>query len=1542
MQLIVQILVVVQPPAAPPAPTPPAPAPTPTAPPPAPAPTAAAPAPRKPFKLIARIKANKDGDVDVAEIVGKADLTDLRALYNRLKAVEAGKDDVNAADIPFDIAADLAANKRAASVIFAPINQRASSALTKDEESVGTAAAALDDFFKGVTDLHQQARKYREARGEKEALEEIDSLIDATLVAAEVRGLAAMRTAAALRAGAATPLFGDVPEVRAITEALLDKGGFAPNLRRVVNKARGNVNPAAPIARVAYGDQGSVPLIIDTAATSQARALSRQVSSEVDKVISSKVKIAVNATPDQHAVLIRFMGEEQYYSPEAYEEILDRSVAEYAKIEQAARAEGLSGYALNKRLNQAKKDLGVALIERRAVEIPESVVGEDDDTIAAALAGGRPTWKPHEVNINTMYGDATGATPRDGFAFVRAPVPVLKAEALTPEAIPGIRTDLSGAEAIDTEAAFPRATTRRRGATIATRSLTEAIDQALHAPYLLDGGGPGVTRTILKYLSLPVIGDASAAPFVRNPPPLRPFLAPLANEVEQGIGDMVVLLRQAPNSDLIYRYLTGEPGLVTPFGVPVSSSGRINAAENARAMMTRIVDDFRAGGEGTPGGKVIAGVRRRSNESPVTAAELVGGAIDAARVARKEGRRFNAIQWLNTHFLLPEDPKGRPISREKMGEANDALSKAVADLVQARALRDAKASKQAEQISMQLAPDFMGDMRKIAFGQGDTVPGASAAIDIPLLEILTDPDPDFGDPDQIKGFVQRLIGIVKTTSLDDIALNRRAVNLVVHLTAYSQTTHGTIRLSRTGAAISPDQYSLISKAISGEYLEDAERAEAERLIRVFGLAERGDMERIDLTGEDIYVPRSAAAILAQAFSKAKPIEIAAFERGTSADIERAKLIGRAASTSIVRGNLFLYNKKMVQDTVDGFFRVLTMTNPSVTARYTARTAAGGIYGLIPGLAPAIQMARQQGTEVDVVGRLADGGQAAAAAIERFVRGLDDAGLAAHHARVEEMLKLGMQRPSVLSVWRGENVIIPTSIGQTTAREARDVAQQYGVLSSFDTSQRVEASLRDMFGMTMREAEANPSLAVSNLLRRYPRIPVETARQLAANALDVVQWSREVTSATMEQFSSMERLSLYVTLLEDGFDPVSAARSTSAILYNYGRTVHGNDRSLFVSLFLPFWAWRKNNNRAVLDLLFTNRGRVALMRARRAQAGIFAGAQSLIDAYTSDEYGIDTDQMTPEQREMYYGMVGALEREHGYPLPADKVAALRAIVSNRVGTKIPVGQDLFSVSGRPNTGATQLAAKFLRAGDSRNPMLVAPGIADERYVRYSRGRSQIRMLQQDLDTASPFQIAALIMQESETAAMIATAVNVMGLLGSVAGGVFNAGLSAAGVEAPIINIDETAFSPEDAERSPLAGQVIQTYQALAAKEADGKVRIPEWIGAMLPASLVTIRRDDVPLEKANEEGATVEGRYTYYVSAGTWAAVNILSQFALADVKREFEMAAQAYYIASKAGDRAAAATAFETMITLLGYPIRRGADERLGAERRDADAAARE
>jgi hypothetical protein len=276
----------------------------------------------------------------------------------------------------------------------------------------------------------------------------------------------------------------------------------------------------------------------------------------------------------------------------------------------------------------------------------------------------------------------------------------------------------------------------------------------------------------------------------------------------------------------------------------------------------------------------------------------------------------------------------------------------------------------------------MGDMRKIAFGQGDTVPGASAAIDIPLLEILTDPDPDFGDPDQIKGFVQRLIGIVKTTSLDDIALNRRAVNLVVHLTAYSQTTHGTIRLSRTGAAISPDQYSLISKAISGEYLEDAERAEAERLIRVFGLAERGDMERIDLTGEDIYVPRSAAAILAQAFSKAKPIEIAAFERGTSADIERAKLIGRAASTSIVRGNLFLYNKKMVQDTVDGFFRVLTMTNPSVTARYTARTAAGGIYGLIPGLAPAIQMARQQGTEVDVVGRLADGGQAAAAAIER--------------------------------------------------------------------------------------------------------------------------------------------------------------------------------------------------------------------------------------------------------------------------------------------------------------------------------------------------------------------------------------------------------------------------------------------------------------------------------------------------------------------------------------------------------------------------------
>lgn len=1528
-------------------------APPPAAPPAAPAPAAPTPstptaAPRKPYQLVARIGVNQDGDVDVAEIFGKADLTDLRALYNRLTSVGAGKGDVDAADVPFDIAGDLAANERAAKALFAPISARASSPPTSDEASVGKAIEALDAFFAGVSDLHAQARQYRAARGEKEALAEIDEVIDATLMAAEIRGLAAYRAAAALRAGAATPLYGDVPEVRAVTQAVIDRPGFATKLREVVNKAAGGVIPNAPIARVAYGEGSSVPLIVDTASTQRLRALSRPMSGEVDKTIAEKVKIAADAEPNEHTVLIRFQGEDVHYTPEKFEEILDRAVSEYAAAEQAARAAGKTGLNLNVRLARANRDFGVALVERRAVEIPEAVISEDDEAIAAALAGGRHTWKPHEVAIDRMFNDTNGDVPPPGHGFVHAPVPVFRSRVLEPKAIPSIRSDLSSNEAIDVESVFPRATPRRRGAAISTRSFTEAVDQALAAPFLQDGGGPGALRTVLRKMVLPFIGEASALPFLRAPASLRPFMATLANEVEQGIGDMVVMLRQAPSGDLIFRYLSGEPGLVTPFGIPVASAGRINAAENARATMTRLYEAFLSGGENSPGAQVVKGFTYTGTELPVTQADLLAGAVAAARAARKSGDKFNVVGWINSTFDLPRDPKGAPLDKDAIGAATTAINNAISAITGARVISAGKAAAAGDQAVADIAPDFLRDMRKILLSQGETALGRTPPTDLPLIDLLTDPDPDYNDPEQVRALVNSLVSIIATSTLDDLAINRRAVNLVVHMAAYAQATHGLVRLSRTGVAITPDQFNLITRALNSEYLEEAERAEAERLVRVFGMVEGSDMERIDITGEDIYVPRSVAQILAQAFSKAKPIELAAFGRGKDALAARGELIARSASTAVVRGNILLKNSKMVQDTVDGFFRVMTMTDPSVTARYTARTASAAIYGLIPGLAPMIQIARQKGQELDVVGRLADGGQAAATAINRYVGALSDAERAAFHAKVEDMLKLGMQRPSVLAVWRGDNVVVPTAIGQTTARELRDVMQQHGVLSSFDTSQRVEASLRDLFGMTYAEAQKNPTAAVQNMIGRIKGLSPHIAKELLRSPLDALQWTREVTSSTMEQFSSMERISLAVTLLEDGFDPVSAARSTSAILYNYGRTIHGADRSLFVALFLPFWAWRKNNNRAVLDLMFSQQGRVALMRARRAQAGIFGSAQSIIDAYTADEYGIDTEQMTPTQREMYYGMVGALEREYGYPLPVEQVAALRAVVSNQVGTTLQVGGEQYLTSGSPSTGFTQLAAKFLKAGAGGNPMLAAPGRANERYLRNVRGRAQVRMLQVDPNTASPQQIAAMIMQETETAAMIATAVNVLGVIGMVATGLINEGTTVIGKltgasDMPYaIAPSELPFTAADAEMSPLYGQILAAWQGLTSPETDGMTRVPDEIGYLLASmggDLVTIRRQPVATEDPNNQ---VEMKESYYVSTATWSAINLISIFALQDAKREFEQAAQAYKVAMEANDKDAAATAFETMITLLGYRIRRGADERIGTEGMDANSARRE
>jgi hypothetical protein len=197
-------------------------------------------------------------------------------------------------------------------------------------------------------------------------------------------------------------------------------------------------------------------------------------------------------------------------------------------------------------------------------------------------------------------------------------------------------------------------------------------------------------------------------------------------------------------------------------------------------------------------------------------------------------------------------------------------------------------------------------------------------------------------------------------------------------------------------------------------------------------------------------------------------------------------------------------------------------------------------------------------------------------------------------------------------------------------------------------------------------------------------------------------------------------------------------------------------------------------------------------------------------------------------------------------------------------------------------------------------------------------------------------------------MIATFVNVLGVIGMAATGVLNSAMSVAdsrpgGPDMPYaIAPSELPFTATDAEMSPLWGNIISAWQGLTSPETDGMTRVPDEIGYLLASmggDLVTIRRQPVAME---DPAAPVEMKEAYYVSTATWAAINLISMFALQDTKREFEQAAQAYKVAMEAGDKAAAATAFEAMITLLGYRIRSGADERLGTEGMDANSARRE
>jgi len=109
----------------------------------------------------------------------------------------------------------------------------------------------------------------------------------------------------------------------------------------------------------------------------------------------------------------------------------------------------------------------------------------------------------------------------------------------------------------------------------------------------------------------------------------------------------------------------------------------------------------------------------------------------------------------------------------------------------------------------------------------------------------------------------------------------------------------------------------------------------------------------------------------------------------------------------------------------------------------------------------------------------------------------------------------------------------------------------------------------------------------------------------------------------EVIQQRQRVGLYLALIDNGFEPVEAARITREALLDYQGTLHPIDRHYAIGVVAPFWNFRKNNARRTYQTLLTRGAAKAGMwwRGKKVAASVLSKWMD-----ERDPYGFDVDAM----------------------------------------------------------------------------------------------------------------------------------------------------------------------------------------------------------------------------------------------------------------------------------------------------------------------------
>ena len=437
-----------------------------------------------------------------------------------------------------------------------------------------------------------------------------------------------------------------------------------------------------------------------------------------------------------------------------------------------------------------------------------------------------------------------------------------------------------------------------------------------------------------------------------------------------------------------------------------------------------------------------------------------------------------------------------------------------------------------------------------------------------------------------------------------------------------------------GLAVSEIDHTNFLRWQEGLPLSPREIIGVQKLIRKFGL--NPSLAEDPLLAAGTFLPSAARKRISEALARGMDLPSGNLRQlginASEQDITGAfGVMSRYMKLRMTRGAVFLRQRYFFMNFLDHISQLAYKAGFRLALVSGIRVASTS-FMVLPGVSRGLAL-------LEVGGVLKPG------AMERFRRTLQKGGDKAARAAAT-LLRVSVYRVDLNDVLNGTQGYVRLGKRVYSNRQIREIMVEEGIFASFDTR-----ALADVIRQDVTKSTTKIGRAANNVLLQ------------------------SVTD-TAEAWSERERAGAVLTLIESGLSPRAACRVTIDALFDYAGTMSKVDRSWWMSLLFPFWAFQKNANAQVFNLAFSPSGAYRMGVVRRFLEGGPDAFGQLLALQLSENpetgiptpYGIYLGGLTQQQRELYYEVVRRIEFGYG-PLAEMSPETLRMVLDSYAVNRI---------------------------------------------------------------------------------------------------------------------------------------------------------------------------------------------------------------------------------------------------------------------------------